>query len=121
MSAHWKKKFADAFRGLREGVRGGTSFVVHFLIALAVITAAAAIKMSPVEWCVLALCITGVFAAELFNTALEAMARAVTRETNPHIRDALDIAAAAVLTASFGSVAVGVVLFGSRLWQILQM
>ncbi len=121
MLGRWNDKFACAFRGLREGVRGGTSFVAHFFIAIVVIAAAAATRMRPVEWCVLLLCITVVFAAELFNTALEAMARAVTRETNPHIRDALDIAAAAVLTVAAGSVVVGVVLFGSRLWQLLQM
>jgi diacylglycerol kinase len=120
MPRAWKQKFADAFRGLREGARGNSSLAVHFLAAAAVIAAAAALKMGPVEWCILLLCITGVIAAELFNSALEALARAVTKENNPHIRDALDIASGAVLTAAFGSVAVGLVLFGCRVGQLLK-
>jgi diacylglycerol kinase len=120
MSRRWITKFVDAFRGMREGVRGGTSFRDHSVITIAVVIAAAALRMSALEWCIILLCITIVFAAEFFNTALEAMARAVTKETDPHIRDALDIAAGAVLTAALGSVAVGVVLFGYRAGTLLR-
>jgi len=119
MSRSWKQKFADAFRGLREGVRAGSSFLAHFFIAAAVLLAAAALRMDALQWSVLLLCITGVLAAEMFNSALESMARAITAEENPHIRDALDIASGAVLTAALGSVAVGLVLFGHRANQLL--
>ncbi len=119
MSRPWIQKFADAFRGLREGVRGGSSFVVHFVIATAVLLSAAMLRMDAVQWCVLLLCIAGVLAAEMFNTALEAMARAITDQKHPQIRDALDIASGAVLMAAFGSIAVGVVLFGYRAGQLL--
>jgi diacylglycerol kinase len=120
MSRAWKQKFADAFRGLREGVRGGSSFVVHGLVALAVLAAAGALGMDAVQWCILLLCISGVLAVEFFNSALEALARAITRAENPHIRDALDIASGAVLVAAFGSVAVGLLLFGYRAGQVLR-
>ena len=119
MSRPWKQKFADAFRGLREGVGGESSFVVHFVVAAAVLAAAAVLRMDAVQWCVLLLCIAGVLAAEMFNSALESMARSITGQENPHIRDALDIASGAVLTAAFGSIAVGVVLFGHRAGQLL--
>jgi diacylglycerol kinase len=105
---------------MREGVRGGTSFRDHSVIAFAVVIAAAGLRMSALEWCVILLCITIVFSAEYFNTALEAMARAVTKETDPHIRDALDVAAGAVLTAAMGSVVVGALVFGHRVGQIVQ-
>ena len=120
MSRRWTTKFVDAFRGMREGVRGGTSFRDHSVIAFAVVIAAAGLRMSALEWCVILLCITIVFSAEYFNTALEAMARAVTKETDPHIRDALDVAAGAVLTAAMGSVVVGALVFGHRVGQIVQ-
>jgi diacylglycerol kinase len=121
MIRSWKQKFADAFRGLREGFREGTSFRVHVLVALGVIGAAAVLGLSGIQWCLLLLCITIVFAAELFNTALEAIARAITRETNPQIRDALDIAAAAVLTTAVGSVAVGLIIFGHKAGQFFRL
>jgi diacylglycerol kinase len=119
MSRSWKQKFADAFRGLREGIRGASSFVVHFVVAAAVMAGAAVLRMDAVQWCVLLLCIAGVLAAEMFNSALESMARSITSQENSHIRDALDIASGAVLTAAFGSIAVGVVLFGYRAGQLL--
>ena len=120
MARNWYKKLAVAFRGLRVGLHGGSSFAAHFVVTLAVIVTAALLRMSAVEWCILLLCITGVLAAEYFNTALEAMARAITKETDPHVRDALDIASGAVLTAAIGSVAVGLVLFGHRVGELLR-
>ncbi len=119
MSRPWKQKFADAFRGLREGVRAGSSFVVHFVVAGTVLAAAAVLRMDAVQWGVLLLCIAGVLAAEMFNSALESMARAITSQQNPHVRDALDIASGGVLIAAFGSVAGGIALFGHRAGQLL--
>jgi diacylglycerol kinase len=118
MSRPWKQKFADAFRGLRVGVRG-SSFAAHAAATAATLAMAAVLRMDAVEWCVLLLCIAGVLAAEMFNTALESLARAITRDENPHIRDALDIASGAVLIAGLGSVVVGLVVFGHRAGQLM--
>ncbi len=104
---------------MREGVRGQSSFVVHFLIAAAVLAAAAVLRVSFLEWAVLILCIALVLAAEMFNSALERMARAITGEQSPHLRDALDIASAAVLTAVLGTVAVGIIIFAWRISTLL--
>jgi diacylglycerol kinase len=119
MSRSWKQKFADAFRGLHEGIRGGSSFVAHLAVAAGVLAAAAALRMDTQQRCLLVMCIAAVLAAEMFNSALESLARAITTEENPHIRDALDIASGAVLTAAFGASAVGVLLFGHRAGQLL--
>ena len=84
-----------------------------------VLAAAAVLRMDALQWCVLLLCIAGVLAAEIFNSALESMARSITGQEDPHIRNALDIASGAVLTAAFGSIAVGIVLFGHCVAQML--
>ena len=60
--------------------------------------------MSLVEWCLLLLCIAGVLTAEMFNSALESMAKAITGESDPHLGNSLDIGSAAVLVASIGAV-----------------
>ena len=119
VSRSWKNKFSDAFRGLREGVRGQSSFAVHFAIAAAVIAAAAVLRTSAAEWSILLLCMMVVLSAEMFNSALEATARAISGESNPHLRDALDMASAAVLIAAMGSVVVGAALFGNRIGAML--
>jgi diacylglycerol kinase len=72
------------------------------------------LRVTTIEWCVIVLCITVVLSAELFNAALETIAKAVTAEYDPRVRDALDIAAAAVLVAALGSVVIGGLILGFR-------
>ncbi|MEZ6116565.1 MAG: diacylglycerol kinase [Pirellulaceae bacterium] len=110
----WKQKFRHAFRGLRVGSRGQSSFLVHIPVACFVLAVAAQVRVSTLEWCILVLCITMVIAAELFNSAIECLAKAVTREYDPYVRDALDIASAAVLVAALGSVVIGAIILGFR-------
>ena len=115
----WTRKFRDAFRGIKEGVRGQSSFFVHFFIAAAVVVAGVVLGMDCVEWCVLLLCIAGVLTAEMFNSALESMAKAITGESDPHLGNSLDIGSAAVLVASIGAAIVGTVVFAHRLLVLL--
>jgi diacylglycerol kinase len=122
MSSHnrsWTCKFRDAFRGLKEGVRGQSSFFVHFFIALSVVAAGVALGVSLIEWCLLVVSIAGVIAAEMFNSALESMAKAITGENDPHLGNSLDIGSAAVLVASIGAAVVGTIIFGHRLVALL--
>jgi diacylglycerol kinase len=111
----WRSKFGDALRGILVGIRGQSSFRVHALAAVAVIALAALLRMRLVEWGLLVLCITIVCTAELFNSALEYLARAIDANVNPHLRDALDIASGAVLVAALGASLVGSSLFLARL------
>ena len=95
MSRPWSCKFGDAFRGLRRAVRSQNSFAVHLTVATAVIVAAAVLRVSLVEWCLLVGAIGFVLTAEVFNTAIESLARAHDVGRHPRIRDALDMASAA--------------------------
>jgi diacylglycerol kinase len=61
------------------------------------------------------LCITVVLTAEMFNSALESMAKAITGEIDPHLGNSLDIGSAAVLVASIGASGVGCAIFISHL------
>ncbi len=111
----WADKFRDAFRGVMAGVRGQSSFFVHFFLAAAVLITAMVLHVDRVEWCLLVLCIALVLVAEMFNSALESMARAITDQPNPQIGNALDIGSAAVLLMAVGAAAVGLVIFLNRL------
>ena len=75
------------------------------------VVAGLALGVQAWQWCVLLLCISLVLVTEMFNTALEAMAKAIDPSVNPHIRDALDMGSAAVLLAAAGSVATGAIVF----------
>lgn len=107
----WREKFRDAFRGVSIGLRGQNSFVVHLLASLAVVVVGVFFRISLLEWSLLSLCIVTVFVAELLNTSIEWLARAIREEHDDRIGKALDVASAAVLLASFGSVSIGVLIF----------
>lgn len=112
---HWSAKFRHAFRGIRVGISGQSSFLGHAVMAVLVMIAAVVLNVSLIEWCTLVVCIGVVLAAELFNTAVECLAKAVTREFDDHVRDALDIASSAVLVAAVSASVVGVTIFAFRL------
>ncbi len=114
-SGTWVAKFGHAFRGVFCGVRGQNSFVVHLSCTAAVVLAGLALSVQWWEWCVLTLAITGVLTAELLNSALEQLAKAITDRYDPYVRDALDISSAAVLAASAGSVVLGLLVFLPRI------
>ena len=77
------------------------------------------LQLPRAEWLILLLCVVGIVTAEMFNSAIEHLARAITREENPEIRDALDVASAAVLIASAGAAVVGLAIFGRELLEAI--
>jgi diacylglycerol kinase len=114
----WRAKFRDAFRGLKFGVRGHSSFFVHFFFAALVLAAAVVLRCSLEQWCILILCIGMVLTAELVNSAVETLFRGLDEPTKERSWQALDIAAGAVLLASLVAAVVGVLIFVSRLVQM---
>src|SRR5262245_26391264 len=93
----WRAKFRDAFRGVKLGIRGHSSFFVHLFFAALVLAAGLALRCELVEWCLLLGCIGMVFTAELFNSAVETLVRALDEAGRLRARPSLDIAAGAVL------------------------
>jgi diacylglycerol kinase len=115
----WARKFHDAVRGVREGMRDQSSFIVHFFTALLVIVAGFAFHVNLTEWCLLVLAIASVLTTELINSALESMAKAITGTSDPHLGNSLDIGSAAVLCAATGASVVGTLIFGNHLGILL--
>jgi diacylglycerol kinase len=111
----WPAKFAAAFRGVKLGVRGHSSFFIHFFFTALVLAAAAVLQCDLVQWCILLGCIGLVLTAELFNSAVETLFRGLDEETRTRAWPALDIAAGAVLLASFTASLIGGLIFLSRL------
>lgn len=110
----WPRKFRAAGRAMAAALRSQSSFHVHLVVAALVVLAASLMRVDRLEWCLLALCITTVLAAEMFNTAIEILARAVDREFNPYLAQALDTSSGAVLMTALGAVAVGALVFLHR-------
>lgn len=128
----WRRKFQCAWRGVRLGVLGSAtasarqidgqsstgefgghrnSFLVHAPAAAVVLAGGLWCGLTSLELGVLVLCIGLVMVAELLNSGLEFLSRAITSESNEHVRSALDVAGGAVLVASLFATVAGGCLF----------
>lgn len=105
----WACRFGYALRGVRIALVSESNFWVYGLFLAATVGAGAWLEISAERWCLVVLSSATVIVAEMFNTAIEHLAKAVTRERRPEIRDALDVASGAVLLASIGAATVGVI------------
>ena len=111
----WRDKFREAFRGVKKGVRGQSSFFVHFFFAAVALAAAVALECELWEWCAVIGCIGMVFTAELINSSIETLFRGLEQEAQNRVYPCLDIAAGAVLVAGLTAAAVGAIIFGKKL------
>jgi diacylglycerol kinase len=114
----WQTKFGDALRGIKFGIRGHSSFFVHFFFSALVLAAAGILRCEPEQLCLLLLCIGLVLTAELFNSALETLFRGLDEVTRERTWRCLDISAGAVLMASVFAAVVGAAVFLNRLVAI---
>jgi diacylglycerol kinase len=115
----WRAKFGVALKGIKLGIRGQSSFSVHFFFAALTVAASIVLSCTLVEWCLLLGCIGFVLTAELFNSALETLFRGLNDETKSLVCPSLDIAAGAVLLASIGAAVIGAIVFLPKLGALL--
>ena len=116
---HWRGKFSVAFQGLRVGVQGQSSFCVHLFFSVLAVAALIVLKCPAVEWCLIIACIGFVFTTELINSSIELLFRGFDQPTRDRVYPCLDIAASAVLIASTTAVFIGVIIFGQRLYGLV--
>ncbi len=107
--------FRDAFRGMFYVFRTQRNAKIHLAASLVVVGAGVWLRLGPLEWVMLVLTISLVFAMEMANTALESLADAVCTTRHPLVGIAKDVAAGAVLVTAIGAVAVGLLIFVPRL------
>ncbi len=99
-----------ALAGIAHAARAENSFRTHMLAAAAALGALLWLRPAPIWWAVVALVVAAVFAAELFNTALEQLADRLHPEQHPQIKAAKDCGAAAVLVCSIAALVVAAAL-----------
>lgn len=105
------KSFKYAFHGIRYNFRTQQNFKIHILCSFLAIALALFLKFSLTEWAILSIVICLVFAAEVFNTAIEESVNCATKEMTEEARDSKDSAAAGVLIMAFLSLLVAAFLY----------
>ncbi|MDO7885940.1 diacylglycerol kinase family protein [Hymenobacter cheonanensis] len=110
--------FGHAFRGVGVALRSELHLQFHAVASAAVLGLGLYFGLTATEWALVALAVAGVWAAELFNTAIETLTNLVSPEYHPLAGKTKDVAAAGVLLAAFGALAVGALVFGPKIWAI---
>jgi diacylglycerol kinase len=110
----WRRKFHAACKGLKLGIRGHSSFFVHFFFTALVVAAAIVLGCDVIDWCILLGCIAMVLVSEVFNSAIETLFKGLDEAAKERAWPALDIAAGAVLLASIAASIIGAIVFLNR-------
>jgi len=107
----WSAKFRNAASGIFFALRTEKSFYVHLPVGGIVLALGVILKLETARLALLVVCVGLVIGAELFNTSLEYLARAITKTTDENIGRALDVASGAVLFVTLVAVAIGGIIF----------
>ncbi len=108
------KSFLYAFNGIKYAFRQPNFKTISLFAALAIFFCVF-FKISLIEWFIVLLCIIGVIAAELFNSAIEELADTTHPNYSLGIKKTKDMAAAATLIISFFSLIIGLFIFIPKL------
>ena len=105
------KSFGYSLDGLKYAYKYEQSMLIHVIATIAVIIANLLFRVTGMEWLITLLAIGMVLAAELINTAIEAVVDLVTEEYHPLAKVAKDTSAAAVLVFAIVAIIVGLIIF----------
>ncbi len=110
----WKKRgkaFMYAWQGFKALLRYEHNARIHLVAAVLAVIAGIILGISPLEWCVVVMCIGLVIAAEALNSAVEALADKISPGYDPLIGRAKDLGATAVTLLAIVAVVVGCIVY----------
>lgn len=103
--------FRFALDGIASFFKQEHNSRIHFFASVAAITVALILHCSKSEFIFIVLAIGFVWAAELFNTAIENLSDLITKENNTQIKLIKDLSAGAVLIAAVSAFIIGCIIF----------
>lgn len=113
------RSFRYALAGVRLAWREEFNFRTEVVLGSIAVVLGAYFGISTIEWIALVSWCALVLMAEAFNTALEELCDMLRPTHDPHVAKIKDLAAAAVLLASCGALATGIIIFVPRLIAFL--
>lgn len=114
----WKERgnsFGFAWKGLKALFRTEHNAWIHGGVTVGVVLLSLLLGITLTEAAILVLTMASVWAAEIFNTALEKAMDFISKEKHPQIGLVKDLAAAAVLVSAIAAVLVGLLIFLPKL------
>ena len=114
------KAFDCAFAGLKYATRHEHNVRIELVCACLALCAGFIITISPLEWCIIILCISSVLFLEIINTAIEKLCDRVHAGYDASIGLIKDLSAAAVLVASVAALVSGAIVFIPKIVLIIK-
>jgi diacylglycerol kinase len=114
------RSFVYAWRGIIYAVHTQRNMRVHIALAVVAIALGVALRISPVEFAMIFVAITGVFIAEMVNTVAEACVDLATQTYHPLARVAKDVAAGAVLVSAILAVVIALFIYVPHIAALLR-
>jgi diacylglycerol kinase (ATP) len=115
-------RFIDSINCAIEGIiytaRTQKHMRNHFLVAIVVLLLALLLRVSALEFTLLAVSVSFVLFAELLNTAIEAVVDLVSPEFHPLAKIAKDVAAGSVLVSAVGAAVIGYLILAHYIFPI---
>ncbi len=105
-----------AIRGWGYVIRNEKNAWIHAVVTIFVVCLGTWLAIPLRDWSVLILAIAMVWAAEFFNTAIEAVVDLSSPVHHPLAKVGKDVGAAAVLIAACAAVLIGLIILGPPLW-----
>ena len=110
------QSFKYAFAGIRAFFGSQHNAIIHLFFTVLVIAAALIFDISVTEAIALIIVTALVWAAEIFNTAIEAMMDHITPQFDPRVKFIKDVSAAAVLVTAIAAALVGLFIFIPKIY-----
>jgi diacylglycerol kinase (ATP) len=109
------QSFNFAFDGVIHTLATQRNMRIHFFVATCAMGACVLLGVTKVEFALVIIAATFVIAAEMLNTAVEAAIDVATTAFNPLAKVAKDVAAGAVLIATFNALMIGYLVFADKI------
>jgi diacylglycerol kinase len=109
--ARFLRSWSYSFDGLKYAYKYEQSMLIHVVVTIAVVAANIILKVSGMHWLITIMAIGMVLAAELINTAIEAVVDMVTLDIHPLAKIAKDCGSAATFVLAMMAAAIGFVIY----------
>ena len=107
--------FGHAFRGWGYVIRNEKNAWIHAVATILVVIIGTWLMIPLHDWAILILIIAMVWAAEFFNTAIEAVVDLASPMHHPLAKVGKDVGAAGVLISACASILIGLIILGPPL------
>ena len=114
------KSFKYSIDGLVYAYKYEQSMMIHVFATICVLAVNIFFRVSDFEWLITIVCIGMVLAAELINTAIEAVVDLITLEQHPLAKIAKDCTSAATFVLAMMALAIGLVIYVPHFIEFLE-